>query len=214
LYNNFSPHLLYKLNSIGDERIQDIDEGRVSLQVISHGPGEAALSVCTATNDDLAAAISKNPTRLAGFAVITMSQPTAAARELTRCVKDLGFTDAPVENHVDGQFYDNERFWPVFKTAQELDVPIYIYPCFPAENNYKGNCEDSVAVALSAYGWSWHSETSLHILRLFASGLFDRFPRLKFVEEIEKSGLIVGEDLEKFAFKNAEKLLGVKAGAS
>jgi predicted TIM-barrel fold metal-dependent hydrolase len=99
LYNNFSPHLLYKLNSIGDERIQDIDEGRVSLQVISHGPGEAALSVCTATNDDLAAAISKNPTRLAGFAVITMSQPTAAARELTRCVKDLGFTDAPVENH-------------------------------------------------------------------------------------------------------------------
>ena len=37
---------------------------------------------------------------------------------------------------------------------------------------------------------------------------------LKFVEEIEKSGLIVGEDLEKFAFKNAEKLLGVKARAS
>jgi hypothetical protein len=34
------------------------------------------------------------------------------------------------------------------------------------------------------------------------------------VEEIEKSGLIVGEDLEKFTFKNAEKLLGVKAGAS
>jgi hypothetical protein len=37
---------------------------------------------------------------------------------------------------------------------------------------------------------------------------------LKFVEEIEKSGLIIGEDLEKFAFKNTEKLLGVKAGAS
>ena len=34
------------------------------------------------------------------------------------------------------------------------------------------------------------------------------------MEEIEKSGLIVGEDLEKSAFKNAEKLLGVKAGAS
>jgi predicted TIM-barrel fold metal-dependent hydrolase len=34
---------------------------------------------------------------------------------------------------------------------------------------------------------------------------------LKFVEEIEKSGLIVGEDLEKFSFRNAESLLGVKA---
>ncbi|RDL35850.1 Uncharacterized protein BP5553_06462 [Venustampulla echinocandica] len=296
LYNNFPPHLLHKLDSLGDERIQDMDEGMVSLQVISHGPGEATPPVCAAANDDLAAAISKNPTRLAGFAMITMSQPTAAARELTRCVKDLGFVGALVENHVDGQFYDDERFWPVFETAQELDVPIYIHPCFPAENMvgyYKGNYEDSVAVALGAYGWAWHSETGLHILRLFASGLFDRFPRLKivighmgellpfqleriivgsqrwakrqrclrevwrnniwvttsgmftlpplacllqttsidhvlysvdypfsttktgleFVEEIEKSGLIVGEDLEKFTFKNAEKLLGVKAGA-
>jgi predicted TIM-barrel fold metal-dependent hydrolase len=296
-YNNFPPHILHKLNSLGDERIQDLDQGKVSLQVISHGPREASPSVCTAANDDLAAAISKNPTRLAGFAMITMSQPAAAARELTRCVQELGFVGALVENHVDRQFYDDERFWPVFETAQELDVPIYIHPCFPAENMvdyYKGNYEDSVAVALSAYGWSWHSETGLHILRLFASGLFDRFPRLKivighmgellpfqieriipgsqrwvkrerglrevwrnniwvttsgmftlpplacllqttsidhvlysidypfsatetglkFVEEIEKSGLIVGEDLEKFAFKNAEKLLGVKARVS
>jgi predicted TIM-barrel fold metal-dependent hydrolase len=297
LYKMFPPHILHKLNSLGDERIQDLDQGNVSLQVISHGPGEASPSVCTAANDDLAAAISKNPTRLAGFAMITMSQPAAAAQELTRCVQELGFVGALVENHVDGQFYDDERFWPVFETAQELDVPVYIHPCFPAENMvdyYKGNYDDSVAVALSAYGWSWHSETGLHILRLFASGLFDRFPRLKivighmgellpfqieriipgsqrwvkrerglrevwrnniwvttsgmftlpplacllqttsidhvlysidypfsatemglkFVEEIEKSGLIVGEDLEKFAFKNAEKLLGVKARAS
>lgn len=34
------------------------------------------------------------------------------------------------------------------------------------------------------------------------------------MEEIEKSGLIVGEYLEKFAFKNVEILLGINAGAS
>ncbi|KAK9242631.1 hypothetical protein V1506DRAFT_546932 [Lipomyces tetrasporus] len=116
--------------------------------------------------------------------MITMNQAAAAARELRRCVKVLGFVGALVENHVDGQFYDDERFWPVFKTAQELDVPIYIHPCFPVENMvgyYKGNYGDSVAVALSAYGWSWHSETGPHILRIFASGLFDRFPGLKIV---------------------------------
>ena len=37
---------------------------------------------------------------------------------------------------------------------------------------------------------------------------------LKFIGEIEKSGLIVGEDLEKFSFRNAESLLGVKASTS
>lgn len=297
LYKNFPPPLLHKLNSLGDERIQDLDRGNVSVQVISHGPGEAPPSVCTAANDDLAAAIAKHPARLAGFAMLNMSQPAAAVRELRRCVQDLGFVGALVENHdADGHFYDDERFWPVFEAAQDLDIPIYIHPCFPAADRadyYKGNYEDSVAVALSAFGWSWHSETGLHILRLFASGLFDRFTRLKiiighmgellpfqieriipgaqrwvkrdrglrevwrnniwvttsgmftlpplacllqttsidhvlysvdypfsttemglkFVEEIEKSGLIVGEDLEKFAFLNAEKLLGIKARA-
>lgn len=100
-YNNFPPHILHKLNSLGDERIQDLDQGKVSLQVISHGPGEASPSVCTAANDDLATAISKNPTRLAGFTMITMSQPAAAVRELIRCVQELGFVGTLVENHVD-----------------------------------------------------------------------------------------------------------------
>ena len=35
-----------------------------------------------------------------------------------------------------------------------------------------------------------------------------------FIEEIVKSGLIAGEDLEKFSYRNAEVLLGVKAKAS
>jgi predicted TIM-barrel fold metal-dependent hydrolase len=34
---------------------------------------------------------------------------------------------------------------------------------------------------------------------------------LEFFERVKKSGLMAGEDLEKFAFKNAEALLGVKA---
>jgi hypothetical protein len=38
LYNNFPPHLLYKLNSLGDERIQDMDERKVSLQVYFSRP--------------------------------------------------------------------------------------------------------------------------------------------------------------------------------
>jgi len=65
-----------------------------------------------------------------------------------------------------------------------LDVPIYIHPIFAADSmmdHYKGNYDDLIATASSAYGWGWHSETGLHILKLFASGLFDRFPKLKIV---------------------------------
>lgn len=30
-------------------------------------------------------------------------------------------------------------------------------------------------------GWGWHADTGLHVLRLFASGLFDKYPKLKIV---------------------------------
>lgn len=292
-YAKFPPHVRSKLSCLGDERIVDLDKGNVSLQVISHGPGNISAPVCTAANDDLAGAIARHPTRLAGFAMLPMSEPTAAATELERCVRSLGFLGALVENHLDGKFYDDERFWPVFERAEQLDVPIYIHPTFASDSmleHYKGNYDDSVALALSAYGWSWHAETGHHILRLFASGLFDRFPRLKiiighmgemlpfqldrvfavserwgpkrrglrevwrsniwvttsgmfslsplrclldvmpiehvlysvdypfsanekgleFFEQIRESGLIGGEDLELFGYRNAERLLGIE----
>jgi predicted TIM-barrel fold metal-dependent hydrolase len=122
--------VLSKLKSLGDERIQDMDKGDVSLQVISHGPLIASSSACLGANDELAVAISKNSKRLARFAMLLMQDPKAAARELARCVKELGFVGALVDNHLDGQFYDDERFWPVFEKAQDLDVPIYLHPTF------------------------------------------------------------------------------------
>lgn len=44
-----------------------------------------------------------------------------------------------------------------------------------------GNYPDIVAQGLDTYCWGWHSETGVHILRLFASGLFDKYPKLKII---------------------------------
>ncbi|PVH87012.1 putative metal-dependent hydrolase [Cadophora sp. DSE1049] len=294
MYVMFPPHIVSKLADLGTERIKDLEKGEVSLQVLSHGPIDASAEVCVGANDELAVAISKNPTRLAGFALLPVIDPKAAAAELDRCVTKLGFLGALVDNHIDGQFYDDERFWPIFEKAEELDVPIYIHPTFASDEmleHYKGNYDDKIALALSAFGWGWHSETGLHILRLFSSGLFDRYPKLKivighmgemlpfqldrcvsvserfgvtkrglrevwqnniwittsgmfslpplacllqttsidhvlysvdypfspnekgreFIDVIKESGLMSEEDFDKFAYRNAEKLLKVKA---
>jgi len=293
-FAQFPSAIITKLESLDEKRIRDMDAGDVSLQVISHGPLDASPSLCTKANDELALAISKNPNRLAGFALLPMGEPTAAASELARCVNNHGFVGTLIDNHLDGKFYDDEHFWPVFEKAQELDVPVYIHPTFATEDmlkHYKGNYSDDVAGMLSAFGWGWHVDTGLHILRLYASGLFDRFPKLKiiighmgellpfqlarifpqsarwgnherslkevwenniwittsgmfslaslacllettsiehvlysvdypfstnergkeFIGEIQKSGLLKDGELEMFAFKNAEKLLKVKA---
>ncbi len=72
--------------------------------ILSHvGPGIQAIpntSEAIATsrrwNDYLAEHTAKYPKRLKGFAALPMQDPQAAAQELTRCVKELGFCGALV----------------------------------------------------------------------------------------------------------------------
>ncbi|KIK66809.1 hypothetical protein GYMLUDRAFT_69890 [Collybiopsis luxurians FD-317 M1] len=178
-------YVLPQLQSLDQQRLVDMDAGSISLQVLSHVAVEApSPEVARLANDELHAAVQKRPKRLTAFAILPMSDPHAAVEELTRVKNELHFVGALVNNHLNGRYYDDTFFWPVFERAQELDVPIYIHPCFPAENTesqYKGNYSDFTAFWLGMAGWGWHVDTGLHILRLFASGLFDKFPRLKIV---------------------------------
>jgi predicted TIM-barrel fold metal-dependent hydrolase len=126
----------------------------------------------------------------------------------------LDFAGALVDYHVNGEFYDNERFWPVFQKAEELDAPMYIHPSFLTEEharhydgNYNGN-NKKIGLTLGAFGWGWHSETALSILKLFASGFFDRFPKCKFV--IGHMGEMIPFQLERIF--NASESWGLKRG--
>ena len=181
----FPPHVAARAVSLGDQRIHDMDQGKVSMQVISHTTAsESPLKLCKHANDQIYKGVSEHKDRFAGFAMLPMHDPKAASEELRRCVTELHFVGALVTNHVHGRLYDDSFIWEVFETAQELDVPIYIHPSTPHTNLgalYQGNYSQDIATVLSMYGWGWHSEKGLHILRLFASGLFDRYPNLKTV---------------------------------
>lgn len=131
LYNFFPSRTKDSLRDLSDARLANMDEGGVAVQVVSHGPGAGNADQCRAANDHLAAAIAKHPERLRGFATLSMGDADAAAKEFARCVRELGFVGALIENNTGGRHYDHEQFWPVFAMAQELDVPIYIHPAFP-----------------------------------------------------------------------------------
>ncbi|OQU98735.1 hypothetical protein CLAIMM_04475 [Cladophialophora immunda] len=174
------------LETVGEGRIADNERGRVRLQVISHAPNTIPVdaATCTAANDELAQAVSHHPERYRGFALLPTGDPAAAATELSRAVTQLGFVGAMIDNTTEGRFYDDEFFWPIFAAAEKLDVPIYLHPNYneqTADILYKGNYSPAIARSLSTNGWGWHAECGTHFLRLFASGLFDKYPRLKMV---------------------------------
>lgn len=180
------PGLKEKLTDADQIRLSEMDKGKVSFQVISHAciAGAPAPQVCREGNDQLAKDIGKNRDRFAGFAVLPMSDPKECAIELQRCVQQLGFVGAMIDNHVHGKYYDGEEYHVFWSKAEELDVPIYLHPTWPSDDmnpRYTGNFSEGAGKSLGASGWGWHSETALHILRLFAAGVFDRSPKLKII---------------------------------
>jgi len=185
------PDLQPKLLDLGAGRIAAMDEAGIDLQVMSlvafglEGLSAAdGTAVARAVNDELAAAVKANPTRLAGFATLGMKDVGEATKELERCVKTLGFRGVMVNGTVEGRFFDDARFLPFFEAAAALGVPVYLHPAPPPEpvrEAYYTGLPGELGRMLSIAGWGWHSETALHTLRLIVSGLFDKVPGLQLI---------------------------------
>jgi uncharacterized protein len=180
-----------KLLDLGAGRIAAMDEAGIDLQVLSLGAfALEGLDAATGTalardvNDELAAAVKANPTRLAGFATVALKDPEAAVVELERSIVKLGFVGLMLNGTVEGRFMDDPAFLPVFEAAARLGVPVYLHPA-PApkvvKEAYFSGLPGELGNMLSIAGWGWHAETGLHTLRLIVSGLFDKVPGLQLV---------------------------------
>ena len=183
--------LFERLCDVGEARIAEMDAAGIDVQVLSlTSPGteqaEAAEAAALAreANDFLAAAVEKNPARLAGFAALPTAAPDKAAEELERVVRQHGFKGALVNGHSRGRYLDDKFFWPILERAEALSVPIYIHPTQPprpvVEASY-GGFSPVVTEMLAGAGWGWHIETAIHVLRLILGGAFDRYPKLQVV---------------------------------
>ncbi|MDZ8104915.1 MAG: amidohydrolase family protein [Nostoc sp. DedQUE12a] len=173
-----------RLTDVGAGRISDMDRYGIDMQILSiTSPGiqvfsaNKAVDLAKKCNDRLAEFIHAYPQRYAGLAAIAPQAPDKAACELERAVKDLGMKGAIINSHTQGEYLDRSKYWVVFETAEALDVPIYLHPRTPSPEMIK----PFLSYGLEGAGWGFAVETSTHAMRLILSGLFDRFPKLKFV---------------------------------
>ena len=170
-----------------ESRIQSMLDNGVSRQILSHVPfpEPEPLGKCQEINTRLHDIVNEHPDLFSGFACLPMAYPADAAGELRRCVRDFGFVGALVDNHTQGVFYDGDEYNVIFEMAQELDVPIYLHPSFASEQmmnvQYNGNYTHDIALNISEHVYGWHAETALHLMRLYAAGLFDKFKDLKLI---------------------------------
>jgi len=170
-----------RLGEFGDLRLAQMDRDGIARAVLSiAGPGvqierdtATAVRCARESNDFLAGEIQKRPDRYAGFAHLPMQDAKAAADELQRAIRELGFVGAMINGHTNGQYLDHPSLYPFWECAEALGAVIYLHPADPPS---------TMPVLDGTYGlkratWEWGVETGSHALRLVFGGHFDRFRR-------------------------------------
>jgi aminocarboxymuconate-semialdehyde decarboxylase len=137
---------------------------------------DAALAVSTAQrfNDSMAEVIAEHGRQFRAWAFLPMQDPAAAAAELTRCVRELGFVGGHVASNVRGVYLHDARFEPIYRAALNLNVPLFVHPADPAGKERTHEYELTVVAG-------YLFDNTINILKLICSGFLDRWPHLKLV---------------------------------
>jgi aminocarboxymuconate-semialdehyde decarboxylase len=133
-----------------------------------------ALEAARLCNDSFAELVSGNQERFAAWAFLPMQDPTAAADELRRCVREHGFVGGHVATNVRGTYLPDERFRAIFDAARELEVPLFLHPADPPGRDRTGDYELTVVAG-------YLFDTTVNIFRMICSNFLDRYAGVKLV---------------------------------
>ena len=162
-------------------RLEEITRNDIDCQVLSMTtPGVhieeqgLAIGLARATNEGFSDIVRSSGGRFEAFAALPLQAPEHAAEELRFAVTSLGLTGGTLFTNVNGRNLDHPDFEPVFRTAVELDVPLFLHPTTPVPAESYMDFRLAATVGFTV-------DTTLCISRLIFSGLLDRYPGLKII---------------------------------
>ncbi len=179
-----------RATDVGAGRLADMDAHGIDMQVLSYSnapqlaPAGQGVELTRAANDRLAEIARAHPDRFAGFATLPWQDPQAAAAELQRAVQGLGLKGTLLVGRPGQTFLDDPHYEPVLAKLAELKVPLYVHPGSPlpqVQRPYYGGLDRTVTARLSLFGWGWHNEAGVQVIRMILSGVFDKFPDLRII---------------------------------
>lgn len=162
------------------ERLEDMDEMGVDLQVVSVAPPQyyywadppLGRRLARMQNEHLATMVAAHPARFAGLATVPLQDVDAAVAELDFAVSELGLSGVEICTNVNGVDLDDRRFRAFFAAVADLDVVMLVHPHGFTDgrrlveyylNNVIGN----------------PLETTIALSRLIHAGVLEEFPNLK-----------------------------------
>lgn len=163
-------------------RLSIMDQQGVDMQALAPAGSyffywmepDEALAYARWLNERLAEAVALHPRRFVALASVPMQDSEKAAAELERAMGRLGLRGAEIGSNVNGLYLDDPGFNPFWEAAQALNALIFVHPqqVAGAERMKDFNLANLIGNP---------TDTSLALAKCIFGGVFERFPRLKFL---------------------------------
>tara|TARA_R110000787_G_scaffold121753_4_gene232650 strand:+ start:95 stop:1102 length:1008 start_codon:yes stop_codon:yes gene_type:complete len=170
-----------------DQRVRMMEQfGHDYQQIISLsaptieflGTPEETPALARLANDGMRDICKTHPDRFPTFvASLPMNNPEESVKEMHRARQELGACAAQIFTNVNGEPLDLPKYYPVFETAAEMDMPLFLHPARgPNFPDYLTEDKSEFEIWWT-FGWTY--ESSAAMARLVFSRLFDKLPHIK-----------------------------------
>lgn len=128
-----------------------------------------AIELAKIANEEMAELVDTYPDKfVAAAACLAVNDIDACVQEAERAITQLGHRGIQVFTKMNGVPLYDKKFWPLFELMVAHDLPILIHPV-----------GGGVGPAGNMLGWPF--DTSVTMVELALSGVFDKYPNIKFL---------------------------------
>ncbi len=170
-----------------DEHIKTMDRVGVDVEVLVpsalllesiQAAGVSLEEGMRIVDDSYAEAVKSHPGRFVGTVAIDPFAGKAALQEIERGVTKLGLKAVSMNTSYDGLYIDDEQFWPIYRLAQELHVPVMAHPV-AMTRFWKETQRAETSVLRPEI--SMLMDTTICVGRFVRYAIYDKFPEVDFL---------------------------------
>lgn len=178
------------------------------IEEVVDDPKEA-LELARICNDEMFEIVSSYPNVFLGaIANIPLNNIEIALEETRRAIEELKFKGIQIYTRVRGKPLSSEELFPLYELMVGYDLPIWIHPMRSSWQPDYFEEKVSFHQIFSIFGWPF--ETAAAMTRLIFSGIFERFPNIKFITHHAGGIVPYLADRIKVHYDNGLERLGLK----
>lgn len=163
-------------------QIKAMDEAGIDKAVLSYPTSDAHLKLGSISmvahiyNNNVGKILKRYPDRFIGAAILPLDNPQDMVEEFKRVRKEFGFKVISLASSYNGIYLDDKRFFPIYKMAQDENVPIFVHSQIVNPIGFE-RVQDPLLTPVIEYIF----DTTICIGKLLMSDILRDYAKVKFI---------------------------------